>query len=85
MTKFELIAAVAKEAGVTKKDTTAVVDAFLKVIPPALKSGEKIILAHFGTFSQKTVAARIGRNPATGETLSIPEKKKLVFKFSKTL
>jgi DNA-binding protein HU-beta len=85
MNKSQLVDAVAKESGIPRKETAAVIDALIQVIPQTVKAGEKIILAKFGTFSQKTVAARMGRNPATGEKLSIPEKKKIQFKFQKGL
>ena len=80
MTKQDLIDAVSEKAGLTKKDTAAVVDTILETIVDSLKRGEKVAFVGFGTFEAKTRKAREGRNPATGETIQIPERTVPAFK-----
>ncbi|MCD7737961.1 MAG: HU family DNA-binding protein [Lachnospiraceae bacterium] len=71
MNKKELVSAVAEASGVSKKDTEAVISAFTEVVGDAMKSGDKVQLVGFGTFEVSRRAARVGRNPATGETMQI--------------
>jgi DNA-binding protein HU-beta len=80
MNKAELIDAMAAESGLTKADSKKALDAFVKVTQNALKSGDKITLVGFGTFSVSTRAARIGRNPQTGKELKIAATKVVKFK-----
>ena len=63
MNKTELVAAVAEQAGLSKKDAEAAVKAFTDVVAEALKAGDKIQLVGFGTFEVSERAAREGRNP----------------------
>ncbi|NOZ63670.1 MAG: HU family DNA-binding protein [Caldiserica bacterium] len=84
MNKAELVEKVA-EAVCTKKEAEAAVDAMITAITDALKKGEDVRLVGFGTFQVRKRAAREGRNPRTGATLSIPAKKVPVFKAGKTL
>ena len=74
MNKTELIAAVAEKADLSKKDAEAAITATVDAITEALTQGEKVQLVGFGSFEVKTRAARVGRNPRTGEemTLSCP-------------
>ena len=69
MTKAEVITKVAEATGITKKDTGAMVDAFLQVITNELASGGKVAFTGFGSFSVVERAARECRNPQTGETM----------------
>ena len=85
MNKTQLIEAVAAKADIKKKDAEAAVNALTDVIAEALKAGEKVQLVGFGTFEVKNVAAREGHNPKTGETIQIPESKKVSFSASKVL
>ncbi len=85
MNKTDLINVVAAEAGVSKKDTEAVVNAAFAAIANALKEGDKVQLIGFGNFEVKEVAAREGRNPQTGAAISIPASKKPSFSASKVL
>ncbi|MCD6220208.1 HU family DNA-binding protein [Candidatus Calescamantes bacterium] len=84
MNKAELVEKVAEVVS-TKKEAEAAVDAVLSAITQALKSGEDVRLVGFGTFQVRKRAARKGRNPRTGDTLSIPAKKVPVFKAGKAL
>ena len=85
MNKTELVNVVAAEAEVSKKDAEAVIAATVNAITEALKSGDKVQLLGFGTFEVKEVAAREGRNPKTGETITIEASKKASFSASKAL
>lgn len=85
MNKTELVSAIAKEAEVTKEIANTTLDATIKVITKALKSGDSITLVGFGTFQVKDRAAREGRNPKTGETIQIKASKVPSFKAGKNL
>ena len=85
MNKTDLINVVAAEAGLSKKDSEAAVNATLAAIANALKEGDKVQLIGFGTFEVKDVAARDGRNPKTGEVIKIDACKKPGFSASKAL
>ena len=80
MNKTELIAKVAETAGLSKVDAKKAVEATLGAIAAAVKSEENVALLGFGTFSVNTRAAHQGVNPATGATITIPEKKVVKFK-----
>ena len=80
MNKTELIAKVAETAGLSKVDAKKAVESTLGAIAAAVKSEEKVALIGFGTFSVNTRAAHQGVNPATGATITIPEKKVVKFK-----
>ena len=71
MNKSELVAAVAAEAGLTKAQAQKAVEATVNAVAGALKNGEKVQLVGFGTFKTKKLAARSGRNPATGDKIKI--------------
>jgi len=83
--KSELISLVAEKAGMTKKDTEKVVNAVFDGIGESLAKGDKVQVIGFGTFEVRERKAREGRNPATGETITIPAVKVPVFKAGKAL
>ena len=85
MTKTDLIAAVAAKSGLTKKDAEKAVSAVLETVTETLVSGEKVALVGFGTFEVRERAAREGKNPATGEVISIAASKVPAFKAGKAL
>lgn len=85
MNKTDLVNVVAAETELTKKDVEAVVNATLAAISNALKEGDKVQLIGFGNFEVKEVAAREGRNPKTGEAITIEASKKASFSASKVL
>ncbi|WP_293126873.1 HU family DNA-binding protein [Microcoleus sp. bin38.metabat.b11b12b14.051] len=72
MNKSELIHAVAAKTSATQKDTSAFLDALLGTIVDAVADGEKVTLVGFGSFEKRDRAARQGRNPKTGEPMSLP-------------
>ena len=71
MNKTELVAAVAEQADISKKDAEKVLKAFVDVVTEEMKKGEKVQLVGFGTFEVSERAAREGRNPQTGKTMKI--------------
>lgn len=83
MNKTELIAAVAKTAGISKKDSGAVIDATVAEIIKAVKKGDKVQLVGFGTFERRKRAARTGLNPQTKEKIKIAAAKVPAFKAGK--
>lgn len=85
MNKEELIHAVAEKTELAKKDASKAVNAMLDTITETLASGEKLALTGFGTFQVKERAAREGRNPKTGEAVSIPAKNAPAFTPGKNL
>ena len=85
MNKTELVSAIAENAGLTKKDSEKVLKAFVEVVTEELKKGEKVQLVGFGTFEVSERAAREGRNPQTGATMTIAASKAPKFKAGKAL
>jgi len=85
MTKAELIDEVAEKSGLVKKDAAGAINAVLETIEETLKKGDGIALPGFGTFSVAERAERKGRNPATGEEITIPARKSAKFKAGKNL
>ena len=82
---MELVAAVAKNADLSKKDADAAVKAVFDAISEALAKGDRVQLIGFGTFEVAERPAREGRNPRTGETLKIAATKSPKFKAGKAL
>ena len=85
MNKTELIAAMADQAGLSKKDAEKALKAFTDIVADELKKGEKIQLVGFGTFEVSERAAREGRNPLTGASMKIAASKAPKFKAGKAL
>lgn len=85
MNKASLVRNVANEAGLTKKDATAAVDAVFSTISASLAKGEPVQLIGFGKFEVRRRAARKGRNPQTGAEIQIPAADVPAFKAGKDL
>ena len=85
MNKTELTAAIAEQAGISKKDAEKALKAFTDVVADELKKGGKVQLVGFGTFEVSERAAREGRNPQTGKTMTIAASKAPRFKAGKAL
>ncbi len=83
MNKTELVEAIAKQAGLSKKDAEAALKAFIETVEKSLKKGDKVQLVGFGTFEVSKRAAREGRNPQTGATMKIKASKAPKFKAGK--
>ena len=85
MTKADLVAAVADKLDLSKKQAEVAVDTVFNTIMDGLKVNDKVVVSGFGTFEVRTRAARTGRNPRTGEDITIPEQKTPAFKAGKVL
>ena len=85
MNKTELVAAIAEQAELSKKDAEKALKAFVDVVTDELKKGEKIQLVGFGSFEVTERAAREGINPLTKKPMSIPASKAPKFKAGKAL
>ncbi|MEK9178186.1 MAG: HU family DNA-binding protein [Patescibacteria group bacterium] len=85
MTKKDLIELVAKKANLTNKAARDAVSATLNGIRDSLKRGEKVVITGFGTFSVRNREERPGRNPKTGERITIAARKAPGFTPGKTL
>ena len=83
MNKTELIAKVAADTGLTKKNAAAAVERILTAITDTVAAGEKVSLIGFGTFEKKHREARTGRNPRTKEAVEIPASDAPAFKAGK--
>jgi len=85
-TKSDLVDAVySKQPDLTKHQAADLVDAVIGVMKEAFEHGEAVKVSGFGTFTVRTKNERVGRNPKTGETLSIPSRRVLTFKVSPVL
>ncbi len=85
MNKAELVAAMAENAGLSKKDSEKALAAFVSVVTEELKKGEKVQLVGFGTFEVAERPERTGRNPQTKKAIKIPASKAPKFKAGKAL
>lgn len=85
MTKQEIVANLSDELGLSKKDASTAYDIVISKIIEGLKVEKKVAINGLGTFTVKERAAREGRNPATGETITIPASINVGFKVAKVL
>jgi DNA-binding protein HU-beta len=85
MNKAELVAAMAAQTELSKKDSEKALKAFIDVVTEELQKGEKVQLVGFGTFEVAKRAAREGRNPQTGKTMKIAASNAPKFKAGKAL
>ena len=83
MNKKELVTAIAAKADLSAKDAEAFLAAYADVIADAIKKGDKVAVAGFGTYELKAKAARTGFNPITKQPVKIPASKAPALKFSK--
>jgi integration host factor subunit alpha len=82
LTRMDLAEAVHAEVGLSRNESAALVEAVLKHISDALVQGETVKISSFGTFSVRDKAARVGRNPKTGEEVPILPRRVLTFRAS---
>lgn len=85
MNKTDLVNQVATKTGMTKKDADKAINAFFESVEGALKAGDKVQLIGFGTFEVRDRQERKGRNPQTGEEITIAATKVPAFKAGKAL
>ena len=80
MTKADIIEKVAETNGFSRKDSVELVETVLEIMKSTLESGENLKIACFGNFVIRQKATRRGRNPQTGETITIETRRVLTFK-----
>jgi len=85
MTKADIVARIYEKVGFSKKDATDVVEATFEIIKTSLEKGDKVKLSGFGNFIVNSKRPRKGRNPQTGEEITIVGRKVLTFKASQIL
>lgn len=85
MTKNEFVSRVAESSGLKKHDVTCVLDTATNTLTEIMRTGDSVNLSGFGIFTSKVRDAHQGRNPATGETVTIPAKRVAIFKPAKVL
>ena len=85
MTKDEMVAKIATKSGITKRQASETLEIFMSTITGQLNKGKKVSFSGFGSFSVSKRKARMGRNPQTGATISIPARKVPVFRAGKHL
>ena len=85
MNKTELISAMAEKAKLSKKDAEKALTTFTNIVADTLVDGDKVSITGFGTFEVTERAERHGRNPATGEAITIAASKSPKFKAGKAL
>ncbi|PJE79551.1 DNA-binding protein HU-beta [invertebrate metagenome] len=85
MNKNDLVAVIAEQADIPKNQAQQILDAILSSVTQTLKNNDSVNLTGFGTFLQRSRAARMGQNPKTGEKISIPASNTAAFKPGKTL
>ncbi len=84
MNRTQFVTALSEKTSTSKKLAGEFVAAFEEVIQQALTNGDDVRLMGFGTFGTKETKERTSRNPATGETITVPAQTKPYFKFAKT-
>lgn len=83
--KSEIVAALADTLDLNRRDAEKAVDVVFDTIADALAAGDKVVISGFGTFEVRTRVARTGRNPRTGDEISVPAQKTPAFKVGKIL
>jgi DNA-binding protein HU-beta len=85
MTKAELVSLVAEKAGLTKREADKAVDAVVEVVGGTLGAGGRVRVDGLGIFEVVQRAAKVGRNPQTGQRIDVPPRKAVRFRPSKSL
>jgi integration host factor subunit alpha len=82
LTKADIIRAIQKENGYSKQQSVVLVENLLEIIKRTLESGEDVLISGFGKFQVRSKGSRKGRNPATGDNLTLPERRVVTFRCS---
>ena len=85
LTRADIIEAIRKENGYSRKQSSEVTEILLEIIKQSLESGEDVMISGFGKFQVKTKKERCGRNPATNKVLILPPRRVVTFKCSGSL
>ena len=84
MTKAQLVTKLAEASGVSRKQSDDLLNAMVSAVVKSVKKGESVKIPGLGIFRLRKMKARMGRNPQTGEPISIPARKKVGFSVAKT-
>jgi integration host factor subunit alpha len=82
LTKDHLISSIGNRLGISKFESTRILESVLETVKTSLSNGEDVLISGFGKFSVKKKAPRKGRNPATGEDLTLDPRRVITFKCS---
>lgn len=82
LTKFDIVEDLVQQLGLTNKECTQLVESTIEIIKKTLASSDDILISGFGKFCVNQKRERKGRNPATGQTMMLPERKVVTFKSS---
>jgi len=85
MNKKDIVEDIQATVGFPKRETAQIVDKALEIMKSTLVGGDSVMISGFGKFSVHQKRARKGRNPKTGETMTLPERKVVTFKVSRKL
>jgi integration host factor subunit alpha len=85
MNKKDIVEAIHARVGFSKRETAAIVDKAFELLKTALAEGDSVMISAFGKLSVRERKARKGRNPKTGETITLPARKVVTFKVSRVL
>jgi len=85
MNKKDIVQAIHSKVGFSRRETAAIVDTALELMKTALAQGDSVMISAFGKFSVREKKAHKGRNPKTGETITLPPRKVITFKISRGL
>ena len=85
MNKKSIVEEIHEKIGFSRRETRAIVDSAIELMKGALTKGEPVMISSFGKFSPRQRKERKGRNPQTGETITIPARKVVTFKLSRVL
>lgn len=80
LTRMDLSEAVFREVGLSRNESSQLVERVLELMSDSLVDGEQVKISSFGTFSVRSKTARVGRNPKTGEEAPIPPRRVLTFR-----
>ena len=85
LTKIQIVNSIADQIGYTKYHSSEILETLLEIIKKALESGDYVLISRFGKFCVKEKAERRGRNPATGEDMTMKPRKVVIFRWSGNL
>jgi integration host factor subunit alpha len=85
MNKKSIVEEIQEQIGFSKRETASIVDSAFELMKGALAKGEPVMISSFGKFSTRQRRERKGRNPQTGDTITIPARKVVTFKVSRVL
>ncbi|MDA8126673.1 MAG: integration host factor subunit alpha [Deltaproteobacteria bacterium] len=85
LTKINLVEKICDEVGMSKKEAMSVVDSLFEIMKDELSTGKPVMISGFGKWSVKSKRSRIGRNPQTGESITVAARNVLVFKLSNVM